>query len=347
MNKDKEYFIENLSMLLSSGMGITEAIDSLRSELRPGKIKQTLEKLKYEIDNGSPIWLALQKVNLASSHVISLIRVGEEAGRLSENLKIVSIEQQKERVLKSKIKSALMYPILVLALTLIIGTGIAWFILPRLATVFSQLKLKLPFITQALISIGEFLGDYGHIAVPAFIIMFALIFYFIFIFKKTKIIGEHIILRLPLIKRLVQEAELARFGYIMGTLIQAGLNVNQALSSISDVSGFANYRKVYSYLRVSIEDGNSFKRSFEAYKGVDEFIPIHVQGMIVAGEKSGNLAEVFIKFGAIYEEKTDITAKNLTVLLEPILLVIVWLGVVGVALAIILPIYSLIGGLNR
>ena len=346
MSKEKEYFIENLSMLLGSGMGVAEAVDSLMAELKPGKIKQMLEKFRYEIDNGSPVWLSLQKAGLAPVHVVSLIKVGEEAGRLSENLKIVSTEQQKERIFKSKIKSALMYPIMVLVLTLVIGIGIAWFILPRLATVFSQLKLDLPFITQALIALGEFLEQYGHIAVPAFICFFAATFYFIFMFKRTKRAGEYIILHLPLIKRLVRDAELSRFGYIMGTLVNAGLNINQALSSLSDVSKFVNYRKLYVYLRVSIEDGNSFKKSFELYKGINELIPIHVQGMIVAGEKSGNLADVFLKFGVIYEEKTDVTAKNLTVLLEPILLVIVWLGVVGVALAIILPIYSLIGGLN-
>jgi len=347
MAKDKDYFIENLSLLLSSGMGISQALDALQPEMKSPQMKRVFQVMKTELDNGSPLWLALEKTAIVSPHVTSLIRVGEEAGRLAENLKVVSIEQQKERLLKSKIKSALMYPILVLSLTLIIGTGIAWFILPRLATVFAQLKLELPFITRALIGLGNFLGQYGSIAVPGFIIVVALAFYIVFFFKPTRSAGEWIIFHLPVVNRLIKEIELARFGYIFGTLLQAGLRVNQALSSLSEVSGFRAYRNLYSYLQQSIEDGNSFSKSFAEYPTIDMLIPAHVRGMISSGEKSGNLAETFLQFGTTYEEKTEVTTKNLTVLLEPVLLVIVWLGVVGVALAIIMPIYGLIGGLNR
>lgn len=347
MSKERDYFIENLSMLLSSGMGVSQALNSLSPEMKSQRMKKALSEMRSEIDNGSPIWGALQKTNIVSPHVISLIRIGEESGRLSQNLKVVAVEQQKERLLKSKIRSALMYPILVLSLTLIIGTGIAWFILPRLATVFAQLKLELPFLTKALIELGNFLGDHGSLAVPLFILTLAIIFYFIFIFRGTKIAGEWIVFHLPVISNLMKEIELARFGYIFGTLLQAGLNVNQALSSLSEVSSFQAYRRFYAYLQASIEDGNSFQKSFAAYRGAQQLIPAHIQGMIASGEKSGSLAETFLKFGAIYEEKTEVTTKNLTVLLEPVLLVIVWLGVVGVALAIIMPIYGLIGGLNR
>ena len=348
MNKEAEYFIENLSMLLNAGMGIVEAVESMHAEMRSPKMRRLLDELREEMENGSPLWLALEKTKLVASHAVSLIRIGEESGRLSENLKVVSTEQQKERLLRSKLKSAMMYPVLVLILTLVIGTGIAWFILPRLATVFAQLKLQLPLVTRALIAIGNFLGQYGHIAIPAFLAVVSVAFYVIFILRGTKFIGEWIIFRLPVVKGLVREIELARLGYILGTLLKAGLTVNQALGSLSEVTSFVAYRRLYAHLRTSIEEGNSFQKSFAAYgRSANRLIPLYVQNMIVSGQKSGNLSEVFLKFGQVFEEKTETTAKNLTPLLEPVLLIIVWLGVVGVALAIILPIYSLIGGLNK
>lgn len=347
MGKEKDYFIENLAMLLTSGMGIAAALDSVKHEIKSKRFMAQLDYVIEEIENGSPIWLAIERAKVASPHVISLIRIGEESGRLSENLNVIVIEQQKERLLKSKIKSAMMYPVLVLALTLVIGLGIAWFILPRLATVFAELRIDLPFITQALIDTGKFLGLYGHVVIPFVLALIAAALYFIFIFKGTKFIGEAIIFKIPGIKDLLREVELARFGYILGTLLEAGLDIDTALESLSQITSFRRYKDFYLYLRNGIQDGNSFQRCFASYPKSNKLIPSPIQHMIVAGEMSGNLSKTLLRMGEIFEGKTDITTKNLTVLLEPILLFIVWIGVVGVALAIILPIYSLIGGLNQ
>ena len=110
---------------------------------------------------------------------------------------------------------------------------------------------------------------------------------------------------------------------------------------------FRVYQDIYSKLREAVEEGRSIKKSFLLYPEVNILLPLPIQQMIVAAEQSGHLADTLKTIGDIYEEKTETTTKNISVLLEPLLLVIVWLGVVAVALAVILPIYSLIGGLNR
>lgn len=347
MSKDKDYFMENLSMLLTSGMGITSALDSIRADIRSPRMKKEIAEISEDIGSGTPMWRALSNRRFVSPHVISLIKLGEESGRLSENLNVVVAEEEKNRLLKSKIRSAMMYPALVLALTFVIGVGIAWFILPRLATVFSQLRIELPFITKMLIGLGKFLGEWGFIVMPVFIAFAAAAVFFIFINKKTKYIGEEIIFRLPGINKLLKEVEVARFGFMLGTLLDAGLAINSALDSLAGVTSLRPYRNFYFYLKNSIEDGNSFSRSFDSYKDSGKLIPASVQHMIGSGEKSGNLSKTLLNVGNIYENKTETTTKNLTVLLEPVLLFIVWGGVVMVALAIILPIYSLIGGLGQ
>lgn len=344
LGKERDYVIENLSMLISGGMPIMSAFQSIAAELRSRRIKKIITAIMADIEAGSPLWRACAQSRLFPEHAISLIRLGEESGKLTQNLKVVAIEQEKNQVFKSKLRSAMMYPIFVLSLTVIIGVGIAWFILPKLATVFAQLKIKLPLITKVLINIGLFLGEHGTWVVPAAILAIAILFFFIFLFAKTKFIGQRMLFSLPGIKELIKEVEVARFGYLLGTLLEAGLPITQALDSLASAAEISQYRKLYMHLRDSVADGNSIQKSFAAFKHTSRLIPMPIQQLIVAGENSGSLPETLVKIGQKFEAKADTTTKNLSVILEPILLVIVWLGVVAVALAVILPIYSLIGG---
>ncbi|MEK7180935.1 MAG: type II secretion system F family protein [Patescibacteria group bacterium] len=347
IGKEKDYFLENLAVLLTSGMDIMTAIKAIRGEIKSKRMLKIIDTLVEDIESGSYLWRALENTNLLPSHIVFLIKLGEETGRLSENLAVVSIQQQKDRELLSKVRSAMIYPVIVFSLTITIGLGIAWFVLPRLSKVFAELKISLPFLTKGIIAIGAFLGNYGSFVVPIAIAVVLAIFYFLFIFKRTKFIGQSILLVIPGIKRLIQDIELSRFGYILGTLLGSGLLITRSLDSIYEATNLRRYQRFYRHLRDSLEDGGSFRESFDSYPETRKLLSLPVQQMIIAGEGSGRLSESLIKIGEIYEKRADTTTKNLAVILEPILLVLVWLGVVAVALSVILPIYSLIGGLNQ
>ena len=346
MGKERDYLLENLSLLISSGMSILSALDAMAEEPRSRRMEMVLSSIREDIGAGFPLWEALLKTHLFPEHAISLIKLGEESGKFAENLKVVVVEQEKNRTFQSKLRSAMMYPVFVLSLTLIIGISIAWFILPKLATVFSQLRRELPLITKILIKFGAFLGNYGSYFVPAFAIFMIALVYFVFLFPRTKGIGQAILFSAPGTKRLIMEMELARFGYLLGTLLQAGIPITKALDSLASATEFFQYRKLYRYLRDSVDEGNSFQKSFKLFHRAERLVPVSVQQLIIEGERAGSLAATLAKIGNTFEEKADTTAKNLTIILEPVMLVIVWLGVLGVALAVILPIYSLIGGLS-
>ena len=347
LSKERDQFIENLSMLVLSGMSIVGAIASIIKQTKSPGMKKILERMMLEIESGSPVWKAFDKTGFFKGYTISLIRLGEESGNFAENLKVVALEEEKDRDFKSKVHSALMYPIFVLALTNIVGIGISWFILPKLAKIFFDLKLALPLITKVLIGFGLFLNEYGLIAVPAGVLVISVVAHIFFFNKKTKFIGEYIIFAIPGIKTLLMEVEVARFGYLLGTLLEAGLPVTKAIDSLAGASEVIRYKKFYLYLRESIDMGNSFQKSFAGYKNIDSLIPQPIQQLIISGEQSGNLNKTLIKVGQVLEAKSDTTTKNLTIIMEPILLVIVWAGVVSVAFAVILPIYSLVGNLNN
>lgn len=344
--RDREYLVENLSLLTASGMSIVEALNGIITEMRTQTMKRVTTQIRLDIEAGSPLWKALDHAELFSLQTISLVRIGEESGRLSENLHIVSQQEKKERIFRTRVRSAMMYPIFVMILSLVVGIGIAWFILPRLAKVFTDLKVHLPLVTKLLIGFGAFLGEWGYLAVPVFFALLGITLYVLFFASATKHIGQTFLFSIPAIRDLFLETELARFGYLLGTLLGAGLPVVQAILSLRDATEFPAYRQFYTHLAGKIDEGNSFEKSFASYKNLDRLIPTPVQQLIVSGEQSGKLSEVLIEMSSSYEEKSETTTKDLTVILEPVLLVIIWLGVVGIALAVILPIYSLIGNLN-
>jgi type II secretory pathway component PulF len=143
------------------------------------------------------------------------------------------------------------------------------------------------------------------------------------------------------------EVETARFGYLLGTLLQSGLGVTQAISLLHDATTAPQHRIFYAQLHQGFNDGYGFRTSFANHQHLaDKLLPGSVQQMTIAAERSGALPETLENIGAIYQEKADISTKNLETVLEPILLLFVWAGVMLVAIAVILPIYGLLGGLG-
>jgi len=345
MRKERDYFAENLAMLVSSGMDVLGAVNAIRAGARSTRFKRELGQIADDIYEGNTLSFALQKMRLTSAHTISLLRVGERSGRLAENLTVVAAQAEKDRQFHSKLRSAMMYPVFVLSLTVVVGIGIAWFILPRLSSVFASLDVKLPVITQWLIGVGNFLNSYGAVAIPILALAAVVFFYFIFRFHKTKFIGQALLFGVPGIKRMLQEIEVARTGYLLGSLLEAGLPIVEAVRTVAEASAFDMYRRFYLDLAARIDEGNSLERSLIEMRGTRLF-PLQVQQMIAAGERSGRLADALMKVGVQYEARSDTTTKNLAVILEPVLLILVWVGVMFVALAVILPIYSLIGGIR-
>lgn len=344
--KDREYFAENLSLLLKSAVPIGDALESLIATTKSSTMKKALTQMGTDIETGHSLANALERSGLASGQTLALIRLGEASGHLVENLQLAALQEEKQHIFRSKIRSALIYPTFVLSLTVIVGLGVSWFLLPKLADTFGQLQVDLPFISKLMISFGVFLKAHGIIAVPAFLSVSLMLGYILFAAPRTKDIGRRMLFGIPGVGRMLREVEIAQFGYLLGTLLDAGLSVTQATRLLADATSAPQYRKFYHYLALSLEDGFNFKDSIHKYKKGDKLLPPAVQQMIIAGERSGSLPDVLLTVGETYTQKSDITTSNLEAIMEPVLLVVVWLGVMMVAVAIIVPVYSLVGGLG-
>jgi type II secretory pathway component PulF len=338
---ERDYFIENLSLLISSGMGISAALSALTVSVKSWKMKKITKMIESMVNSGMPLWRAFEETKLLPERTISLIRSGEEAGRLADHLNLVTLQGHKEKVFQSRLRGALLYPGIVLSMAIVVALGSAWLILPKIVAIFAKSKGTLPLATRILMGIGSFFEQYGAVAVPLLILVFVIIIYSFFFYKKTKFIGDYILFHIPGVKDLVQGVELARFGYIFGVLLQAGFQVGGALESVKKGTSYASYRKFYNHLQSSVTQGESFKSALDNYPKADRYIPIPIQQLIMSAEKSGKLSETFIRVGVIFEEKTDAMSRDLATVLEPIVLIVVGMIVAFIVSAIIGPIYGL------
>jgi type IV pilus assembly protein PilC len=257
----------------------------------------------------------------------------------------LALQQEKDHDLRQKVKMAMLYPAIVLTLMIIVVLGLGMFVLPNLIGVLLSLNVPLPLVTRLLIGFTNLFTQYGKIAIP---VMVATIILFIPVSRLTPVRTaiQWVIFRLPGIGRLAREATIARFGVILGGLFQAGVPIIEALHSLVEVTSMVGYRNFYRKLQEHVSLGDSFSTSFAAIKDSQNYLPPSVQQLIITGEKSGSLGKIMLKIAEIYERKSSETAQKLPVILEPILLLVMG-GLVGtIAIAIIVPIYGIVGSIH-
>ncbi len=342
LGRHRIQLVQNLAIMLEAGLPLVDSLKTLQLESRGRAVKALLQRIIDRVENGSALWRAMDEEKFFSPHAIALVRIGEEAGNLAENMGHLAIQQEKDQALRSKITMAMIYPSIVLLITMAIVVGLGMFVLPNLINVLYSIHVPLPLVTRIVIAFTNFFVVYGKIAVPAFAVV-AAVFVALARFTRLKIAVQWVTLRIPGIGRLTREATIGRFGVIMGGLLQAGVPVVEAMRSLAEVTPLVSYRHFYEQLLEHVAVGDSFTKSFEAIKGSHTLLPVSVQQLVMTGEKSGRLSALLLKIADIYEKKANDTAQKLPVILEPILLVFM-AGLVGtIAFSIIIPIYSIVG----
>lgn len=342
LGKERLTIIQNLATMLNAGLPLVDSIKTLQMEARTKPIKKLLQNIVDAVENGSALWRAMEDQHFFSPHAIALIRIGEEAGNLAENMQYLSLQQEKDQELRSKVKQAMIYPIIVLVLMFIIVMGLGLFVLPNLIQVLFSLNVKLPLVTRLVIMFTNAFSSHAATGVPSFIGGF---FFLMILGKYTRfrVVVQWILFRIPGVGRLAKEATLARFGVILGGLLEAGVPLVEALRSLVEVTSFVSYRRFYSRLLEHVNVGDSFAKSFAIIQGSQKILPISVQQLVITGERTGSLAKIMLKIADIYEKKANDTAQKLPVILEPMLLLFIGALVGTIAFAIIVPIYSIVG----
>jgi len=342
LKKEIFFFLQNITTFLSSGLTITEALMSIQEEMKTKRMRNLIGKILIDIQNGSTIADSFEKYNFLDDYIISLIRMGEQSGKLSQNLTLIIEQHEEEKEFKSKLKSSLLYLFIVLVLTMVIGLGTALYTIPKIAVMYEQSDAELPLATRVLVQFGAFMTTYGPIALPAGISIVLIILYFLFIFNKTKHIGHSILFRIPVLHKLFKYMEISRFGFLLGNMLEAGLPIAKSLVALSNSTSLKEYKDFYLFLKNKIEAGIFLNQSIEEYKNYKKILTFDVKQMIMTSEKSGTLTPTLFKIGSLYKARAQEIAKNLPVILEPILLLVIAAGVLVFVMGTMMPIYNMV-----
>lgn len=337
-------FTKHLATMIKSGMPITDALDTLVSYAKSKKFKNVLKSVLSKIENGKNLSDALKdQGKIFDELYINLIKIGEESGTLEENLEFLANQLSKDYGLKKKVQGALLYPTIVLAAAFIMGGFISIFVLPKLLDLFSSFDVALPLSTRILLFVANAMQNYGILIFGGIALLVAA---FILLLKipQIKMWWDTNIIKVPLFGELIKYGQLARFSRNFGILIKSGVPISRSILVVSETLSNAKFSRDLYLISESLGKGNNIGSSMESKKYFE--FPALVSRMILVGEKTGKLDETLLYLGDFYEEEIDNVAKNLTTILEPIMLIIIGLVVGFVALAIISPIYELTGSIR-
>ncbi|MEK7665269.1 MAG: type II secretion system F family protein [Patescibacteria group bacterium] len=338
-HNEKLLFAKYLSVLLHAGLAIDEALDILIQQSK-GPLKTILTNLKIRVRNGDMLADGFADYPHVFTPVfINLIRAGERSGTLQDNLEHLVLQMEKDRNLKQKIRGAMAYPIIVLVGALILSVGIVVFILPNILNVFTTLKVELPITTRMLIWFANLLVNHGVLVAFGLIALFTSWL----VARRLSFVQplfHGILMSFPIIGSVVRNTNLARICRLMGTMLKSGMPINECIPVTVSVLKNVHYKWLFNSTLDEVSRGRTISSVLKKYP--KRFPPMALR-MISVGEETGTLPDMLIYLANFYEQEVDDATRNLSTMLEPVLLIVIGLMVGVLALSIVTPIYQILG----
>lgn len=338
---EKVLFTKHMSVMIRAGLPIDESLRILREQAGTVTMRRVVKVLVSVVEGGETLSTGLVRFPRVFSELyVNVIAAGEKSGNLQESFDNLAVQLTKASELRSKIRSAMAYPTLVLVAAAIVGFSVATFVLPRILRLFKGFDIELPLLTRILITVAETFERFGFYI---FVIFIAAIIFLVW-FLRTPIarpVFHRFILRSPLVGKIARDSNLALFCRTLGTSLTSGLPIIQSVDVASKTFANVVYKKSLKGLTRELEQGRSLSASLSQ---IDLYPPI-VYRMVAVGEKTGKLDEVLIFLAEFYENEVDITTKNLSTIIEPLLLIVIGIVVGGLAVAVIAPIYQITGAI--
>lgn len=328
---------KHFSVMLDAGLTIPEALEVV-VEQATGSLKRVLKRVQKRVDGGTSLGEALEyEPKVFTPIFVSAVVIGESSGTLAENLRRLATQMNKDLELRRQIQAASIYPIIVLAAALILGLGIATFILPEVVDIFRSLRTDLPFSTKALLWVAGIFDKHGGLV--SFGIIAGTVFVAYLLRRPIlKPIIDRVMLWMPIISKFIHDVNRARFCRTLGTLLESGTPITEALKITQASLSNTVYKNSIKYLRKQVKTGESFAMIIQEH---ERLYPKMITRMTAVGEETGSLGTTYLYLASFYEERVQVVSKNLSSIIEPILLLAMGLIVGLLAISIITPIYSI------
>jgi type II secretory pathway component PulF len=340
---EKLFFAKHLSMFIKAGIPLNEALLELEDD-KKSTVGRVVWRLRRQIEDGQSLGQAIAKDGSFDRFFGSIIEIGETSGTLEKSLDFLAVKLAREDAINKKVRAVLYYPMLVVAVSLIIGGFVSFFVLPKLSVLFRSFDAQLPLITRILLFVADNLKNYGVAMLVTVIILFSMIRFFLNISASVRFFWHKNRIHIPVIGTVIKNAALAALVRNLGIMLGSGLMLERALTIEAEIADDMVIKKLAMNLGRIVSEGKTIGEELRRERNI---FPKIATRMISVGEASGKLEESFLYLADFLEDETETQAKNAAAALEPLLLLFIGLVVGFVALAVILPIYSLTGSIHR
>jgi type IV pilus assembly protein PilC len=337
--KEQAFFAKRLSFLIHAGVPLLDAIHMIREQTKIKKQQKVFDSVIHDISNGQSLASSLGKFkNVFGDFAINMIAVGEETGVLSENLAYLANELKKRQELKRKVIGALVYPIFISIATFGLTGLLTAYIFPKILPIFASLNVDLPITTRIMIWLSDFLRHWGWL-----VIILAIFFVMSFILtlkrsEKFHFFFDRNVLRIPFIGNMIQNYNLANISRTLSLLLNGGMTLTEAIPITSRSTGNLVYKGEFLKLSKVVDRGEKLSSHLATER---KLFPDILSQIVSVGERSGNLSETLGYLSDLYEAEVEDSTKNLSSLIEPILMIFMGLIVGFVAISVITPIYGI------
>ncbi|MEK7120468.1 MAG: type II secretion system F family protein [Patescibacteria group bacterium] len=340
--QEKIIFARNLGAMIKAGLSGARAISVMERQTKNKFFKEILFEAGEQIKKGRPLSEALKlHPKIWSNLFAAMVKAGEESGDLAGSLSEIANQMEKANTLRKKIIGAMIYPLIIFFVMIMIGVLMLIYVVPTLTATFKELDVELPITTRSIIFTSDFMKGNSFVFILILLAIFLAGYYF-YRSKRGKRYLDFISTRIPLIGNLVKENNSAKTTRTLSSLLLSGVEVVSAITITKDVIGNGYYKEVLDEAISGIQKGTQVSEIFEKHENL---YPVFVAEMIAVGEETGKLSEMLVRVAEYYESEIEQQTKNLSTIIEPLLMVVIGVAVGFFAVSMIMPMYSLVNGL--
>lgn len=337
--KELVIFFRQLAILIEARVPIVVSLTAMQEQSSSRYLAKVIGEMIGDVEDGMSFSSAMEKQKTVFSNLsISIIRAGETSGNLKKSIDYVAENIERNYTLYTRVRSALIYPVIVLIVFFIIGFLTISFIIPKLTTIIKDLNADVPWYTNVVIHVGDFMAAYWW-AIAIIILGFVggVIYYIKTVDGKKE--WDHIKLRLPIFGKIFKMVYISRFAENLAVLLIGGIPIIRALTIVSSVVSNVVYEEIFLQAAEEVKRGGNMSTVFRR----NQFIPPMVTHMVKIGEDSGQIDSVLTHIAKFYDQETEMMTKNLATLIEPLLMIVIGIAVGFMAFAILMPIYNIAG----
>ena len=338
--KDRIIFTRQLSTLINAGLPLTQSLRTVQEQVSNKALQDVLAAVVAAVEGGTALSDAFaEHPKVFNDIYVSLVAAGEASGSLDKTLERIASQQEKDAAILSKIRGALIYPVIVLVVIGLVLVFMLTTVLPQVGGLYKDLHQTLPILTRVLLAVSSFMTRFWYLMVIALVgLVFAGRSYLQTTVGRSQL--DSFKLNVPLFGMIFRKVYMARFARTLGTMLQSGIPMLEALRIVRDAIGNVHVEQTLDQAMTGVKGGKALSSTLEGHE--DTFLRL-VPQMVKIGEQSGAIDSMLDRVATYFENEVDEEVKNLSTTIEPILMVVLGVTVGGVIAAILLPVYSLVG----